>query len=255
MKIAMSLVLVFWTQLGFAESEKKVNFTFKNVRLLEVAEMVSKITGKRFLLESNVSGKVSFISTSPLTSSEIYETFTSVLSLKGFTVCKEGILHKIVKKSKAKRECGLPVSEDLSNVSVGEMTTQIIPIQFNDAREIAKTLRVRISQTYASLVVHEPANAIVVTDTKVNIEKIIKFVDQLEKLTKSTRKTKPKYKKTCGCDKKKKRKSSCGSNQSTARAQQFYVPPPLNPAEPPWMKNPAKSESSSSSKKTNSAKQ
>ncbi len=142
---------------------------------------IAEITGKNFVIESSASGKISIMSPTPVSVDEAYQAFLSAISMKGYAVCEEGKVFKIMKKSAAKRECGIPVEEEFTVAQGDEMITRIIPIQYIDANEIQKALKLMISQTTGSSVAYGPTNSLIVTDSASNIRRLIKIIQKLDK--------------------------------------------------------------------------
>lgn len=165
---------------SYAEGPQ-VTMDFPDVEIKDMVKSISEITGKNFVIESSVSGKVSIMSPTPVTVDEAYAAFESALSMKGYAVCQEGKVNKIMKKSAAKRECGIPVEEEYSVANGDEMITRIIPIQFIDANEIQKALKLMISQTTGSSVAYGPTNSLIVTDSASNIRRLIRIIQKLDK--------------------------------------------------------------------------
>ncbi|MEZ4845872.1 MAG: hypothetical protein R2877_02585 [Bdellovibrionota bacterium] len=126
-----------------------VSMDFPDVEIKDMVKSIAEITGKNFVIESSASGKISIMSPTPVSVDEAYQAFLSAISMKGYAVCEEGKVYKIMKKSAAKRECGIPV-EEFTVAQGDEMITRIIPIQYIDANEIQKALKLMISQTTGS---------------------------------------------------------------------------------------------------------
>lgn len=158
-----------------------ISMDFPDVEIKDIVKSISEITGKNFIIESSASGKVSIMSPTPVTVDEAYQAFLSAIGMKGYAVCEEGKIYKIMKKSAAKRECGIPVEEEFSIATGDEMITRIIPIQYIDANEIQKALKLMISQTTGSSVAYGPTNSLIVTDTASNIRRLIKIIQKLDK--------------------------------------------------------------------------
>ncbi|MCC7460155.1 MAG: type II secretion system secretin GspD [Proteobacteria bacterium] len=158
-----------------------VSMDFPDVEIKDMVKSISEITGKNFVIESSASGKISIMSPTPVSVDEAYQAFLSAISMKGFAVCEEGKVFKIMKKSAAKRECGIPVEEEFTIAQGDEMITRIIPIQYIDANEIQKALKLMISQTTGSSVAYGPTNSLIVTDSASNIRRLIKIIQKLDK--------------------------------------------------------------------------
>src|SRR5918992_521895 len=86
-------------------------FNFKDVDLLQIIDLISNLTGKNFLVDENVRGKVTVISPRPVNLDEAYNVFLSILEVQGFTVVSQGSITKIV-PSREVKERPLPTEID-----------------------------------------------------------------------------------------------------------------------------------------------
>jgi general secretion pathway protein D len=64
--------------------------------------MISELTGKNFLVDDKVRGKVTLIAPTPVTIEEAYQIFLAALALQGFTVVPQGPISTIVPSRDAK---------------------------------------------------------------------------------------------------------------------------------------------------------
>jgi len=78
---ANALCLLLMTAPVKAEN---VTLNFSNADLLAVINSVSQITGKNFIIDPRVKGKVTVISAKPLNEDEVYNVFLSILQVHGF---------------------------------------------------------------------------------------------------------------------------------------------------------------------------
>jgi hypothetical protein len=79
-----------------------VNMDFADADIQDVVKQISEITGKNFILDERVRGKITIISPSKITIEEAYRVFESVLQVKGFTTIPVGDFIKIVPLREAK---------------------------------------------------------------------------------------------------------------------------------------------------------
>ena len=89
-----------------AETKKpdKVTFNFVDVDITAVTKFISEITGKNFIFDEKVKGKITIIAPTKLSIDDAYTLFTSVLELKGLTVVPSGLeAYKIVPSIEAKQ--------------------------------------------------------------------------------------------------------------------------------------------------------
>ena len=86
-----------------AEDTRQITMNFKDAELEAVVQFISELTGKNFILDDKIKGKVTVISPSKLSPDEAYEVFQAILNVKGFTIVQAGPVNKIVLTRDAKQ--------------------------------------------------------------------------------------------------------------------------------------------------------
>ena len=81
---------------------------FRDADILQLVTLMSDLTGKTFLVDSNLHGTVTLVAPSPVNLDEAYQIFLSVLKSRGFITVSQGPIVKIVPAQKAK-ESPLPL--------------------------------------------------------------------------------------------------------------------------------------------------
>ena len=76
-------------------TDNLITMNFQDVDISVLAKFISEITGKNFILDESVRGKVSIVSPTKVTPEQAYSIFKSVLQLKGFTTVGAGPVIKI----------------------------------------------------------------------------------------------------------------------------------------------------------------
>src|SRR5260370_33360461 len=76
--------------------QNQITMNFQNVDIPVLAKFISEITGRNFIIDESVRGKVTIISPSKVTPEQAYSIFQSVLQVKGFTTVQPGKVIKIV---------------------------------------------------------------------------------------------------------------------------------------------------------------
>lgn len=139
---------------------------------------VSHITGKDFVLDPRVNGKVTVISHRPLNKEEVYELFLGVLDVNGIiAVPSSGNTVKLVPDNIAKTK-GTTV--DLRGDIVGEtLITRVIPLKNTPVTEMLKVVRPLIPQ-FAHINAVSSINAIVLSDKANNINQLESLIYALD---------------------------------------------------------------------------
>lgn len=156
-----------------------LNFNFDQVEIRTLAKLVGEMTGRRFLVDGTVTGRVTVVTPQPVPQSTVYPLFLNVLEASGFSVVEHEQMFHIV----ALPERGLP-GAPLANAAGDQqgVVTKIIPLQNVSAMELRKILEpmVRGGKTGALAAV-EQTNHLLITDTRSSIARLEKIIAELDK--------------------------------------------------------------------------
>src|SRR5271167_2241012 len=92
-------------------SENLITMNFQDVDISVLAKFISDITGKNFVVDEGVRGKVSIISPTKVTPEQAYSIFKSVLQIKGFTTVNSGPIIRIIPSRDARGAAELTQSQ------------------------------------------------------------------------------------------------------------------------------------------------
>ncbi len=159
-------------------TDLEVTLDFQNVELVDMIGTISELTGRNFVYDESVRGKVSVVSPKPVSVAEAYRLFTTVLNVKGFTIIPSGKVNKIVSIRKAKEE-NLPISDGRN---LGEQfITRIIKLENLDATVVVDTILRPLMPKTSHVVAHAPTNTVVLTDSAANITRLVKILASLDR--------------------------------------------------------------------------
>ena len=165
-----------------ADSGSKIQLNFRDVELLNVIRLMSELTGKNFLVDGNVRGKVTLIAPEPVSIDEAYEVFLSILEIQGFTVVPQGTVIKVIPSADIK-DNPIPTATGgegaLSSTSSDAFVTRLIPLTFADVNQIRGLLSPLVSKE-SSLLSYEPTNTLILTETASNIARLQKIIAVLD---------------------------------------------------------------------------
>ena len=159
-------------------TDAKVTLNFNATDINAVISAVSEMTGRNFIVDPRVKGKVTVISHRALKSSEIYQVFLSVLKVHGFAAIPGRNVTKIVPEVNAKQDA-IRTGTKLVPFS-DEFITQVLEIKNVDAAQLVPILRPLVPQR-GHLAAYPGSNVLVISDSAANIrrlKKIIKSIDQ-----------------------------------------------------------------------------
>ncbi len=158
-------------------AEEKINLDFKEIELPALIQTISELTGKNFIYDDSVKGKVTIISPSEVSLDEAYNLFLTVLNVKGYTVVPSGKANKIIQVRDAK-ESSLPITTQQTG---GEQyVTRLIPLKNVDATLMATSVLAPLIPKSSNIVAYTPTNTLIVTDSATNIERLVKIVRELD---------------------------------------------------------------------------
>ena len=165
-----------WAQTG----EERISIDFHDADIRAVIKFISELTGKNFVVDSKVKGKVTVISPTKITIEEAYRMFESILEVEGFTTVPAGKAIKIIPAREAK-EKGIEATSPKRGVllSRDRIITRIIHLKFIDADSLLTVIKPLVSKE-SSLVSYAYTNDIILTDVASNIKKILTIIEELD---------------------------------------------------------------------------
>lgn len=175
------LFLVFallLSEAAFAQSQKgangKITLNFVDVEISSLVKIMSELTGRNFLYDETLKGKVTIIAPTRLTQEEALSLFISALELKSFTVVQTGEAYKIIPSSLAKQS-GTRVLSDDEKARADEYIVRLIPLEYISTQEAFPVIQPLVSRN-GQVSSFGTRNALLVVDTAQNIEKILQIL-------------------------------------------------------------------------------
>ncbi|SDZ65514.1 type II secretion system secretin GspD [Pseudomonas sp. NFIX28] len=143
----------------------------QDAELRDLASEVGEITGKTLVVDARLQGKVSVQSSKALDKDGIYSLFLSVLRSQGFVALDQGDRVLIVPAVEAKTKS--------SEQSGDEFVTRVLDLRNANAAEISGVVRPLVSDE-AYVAPSASSNALVVSDSASNVERIRQVVSELD---------------------------------------------------------------------------
>ncbi len=158
-----------------------LTMNFRNAPLDLVLNYLSDAAGFIIVLDTQVRGNVSVISSHPMNRDEAVDLLNAVLNKNGYAAIRDGRTLTILDKNDAKTR-NIPVKTSNNPDSIpnnAEIVTQIIPIRFVEAKQLVTDLSSFVSPQ-ATIVANEAGNSIVVTDTQSNIRHLTEIIRAID---------------------------------------------------------------------------
>ena len=167
---AALIVLAFsmpLTYVGSVQAEGEMKQSFKQVDISTVIESVAKITGRNFIIDPRVKGKVTLLAEEGMAPETLYQTLLAVLNVHGYVAIPgEGVI-KIVPANLARDQ--LPYRNWKENNE--DWVTEVISVHNVASTKLVAILRPLVAKE-GHLVALAESNKLIITDTVANIKRI-----------------------------------------------------------------------------------
>ena len=165
-----------------SESASRI-WNLQDADILSVINEVSQETGKNFVVDPRVTGKITLISSKPIRKQEVYQVFLSVLGLLGYSAIPSGNVVKIVPNM----ESGEQATAVASNQSPGhgdEIVVRVFPLENVSATQLIPVLRPLLPQ-WSNVSSYPPGNVLILLGRASNLERIMTIIQDVDKASTS----------------------------------------------------------------------
>lgn len=161
-----------------AQAQDSWQINLKEADIGAFINQVADITGKSFVIDPRVKGKVNVLSSEPMNKEAVYELFLSVLQVQGFSAVQAGDVTLIVQQNDMK-QLGQDIAAEFRSDSQ-EVLTKVIMIKNVPALDLVPILRPLVAK-YGHLAGVRSANALIVTDLVGNINRLEQIIERLDR--------------------------------------------------------------------------
>lgn len=159
-----------------------VTFELEDTDLPELVKVVSRMTGKRFMVAAPKARafKASVHSPGKVTVTEAYQAFLAILQANGLTVLNQGKFYKIVDTQDVTRQT-TAMTRDRDDIPYEERyITHIHRLKHGHAEELATGVLGKFQSHDGSIVPYGPGNLLIITDTGANVRRMLRILDELD---------------------------------------------------------------------------
>lgn len=157
----------------------QITLNLKEANLRQVAQMVSAITGKNFIVDPRAQGRVTVISSKPISAAALFSVFQSVLQVHGLAAMPAGHdVWKIVPSVEGRQMPGRATGTAPSP-SGDAMVTHIIQLKNVQVAQLVPALRPLMS-SYAQLAAYPPSNMLIISGRAANVHRIAHLAQRLD---------------------------------------------------------------------------
>jgi len=175
---ATLLILFFSSAFNSINAEENITLNFVDADIRSVIATVSKETGKNFLVDPRVKGKLTIYSAAPVNESALYEVFLSALRTHGYAAIEADNITRIVPLMQAKQSPSPVSSKKLSHPSAKQIT-QVIQIQNISAVKLIPVLRPLMPKE-GYIAAYASTNIIILSDSENNITRLRKIIKAMD---------------------------------------------------------------------------
>jgi general secretion pathway protein D len=161
------------------EEGRQVTMDFRGVEIDTLVKFIGELTGKNFVVDERVRGKVTVISPTKITVDEAYKVFESILEVHGFAAVPAGKVIKVVPATEAR---GKSITTSVGTEALPDadtMVTQVVPILHATVNDVKALFTPLISKN-SLLVAYQPTNTLIVTDVLSNINRLLKILKEVD---------------------------------------------------------------------------
>lgn len=156
-------------------SSEPVQLNLVDTDIGGVLRMAARFTGRQFLVDPRVSGKMTVVSDGPVSRVQAYQLLLGALRMRGFAVVESGGVSRVVPQADAKLLGGRVGSGGAG----GEVVTRTFALRYENAAALVAVLRPMISPDNP-ITANAGNNTLVITDYADNLERIARVIASVD---------------------------------------------------------------------------
>jgi general secretion pathway protein D len=163
-----------------ANGGQYVNFSFDRVDIRLLVKLVGEMTGRQFVVDDEVEGKVTIVTPPQIPVDEVYPLFLSILESTGYSVVGDGKVHRVVPLEKRAVPTGRVVSEDETALEDG-IITKVIKLEHISAVDVRKILEPMVRGGKAGAIsAFGATNHLIITDTADAVRRMERIIGEMD---------------------------------------------------------------------------
>lgn len=167
------------TELTETQASDTNLWNLRNADIRAVIAEVSRITGKNFVVDPRVQGKISIVSSTPMNNTELYQVFLSVLHVSGYAAIPAGEIIKIIPNIDAKTLATV-LPPGMRDMPQGEdMMVSVVPVHYVPAEQLVPVIRPLMPQ-WSNVSAYGPSNMLILSGRADNIKRLTKIIEQVD---------------------------------------------------------------------------
>ncbi|MEO5703003.1 MAG: type II secretion system secretin GspD [Gammaproteobacteria bacterium] len=156
-----------------------VTLNFKDADIRALITTVAEVTGKNFIVDPRINGRVTIISSRPMEKDEVYQVFLSVLEVNGFATVPAGNAIKIIPDANAKFN-DIPTVDSKDPGAGDEIVTRVIELHNVQAAQLVPILR-PLASPQAHMAAFPENNMLIISDRAGNADRLAKLIRNIDR--------------------------------------------------------------------------
>lgn len=161
------------------EPPPKKLWNLRGADIRAVIAEVSRITNKNFLIDPRVQGKISIVSSTPISDKELYQVFLSMLQVSGYAAIPNGNVIKIIPNVDAKTQSPDLLNQLRTPPQGDDMMVAVIPVHYVPSEQLVPVLRPLMPQ-WSSVSAYAPSNMLILSGRANNIKQMVRIIKQVD---------------------------------------------------------------------------
>lgn len=161
-----------------AQAQEKIKMNFPNEEIGSIIGLYSKASGKKFIVDSTVRGRITLLNPADVTLDEAYNQLSAALALNGFAIIKQGD-NLIVRNARSAQRDLIEVTTELPTMLPERMVTWIFTVKNLPAHDVMSQLRM-LTSMYGEMSAIEKTNQIVISDWSVNLQRVAEIMKKVD---------------------------------------------------------------------------
>ena len=174
------VLCLVWAGPLFAQT---ITLNLKDADINALIGTVAEVTGKNFIVDPRVKGKVTVISSRAMDSDEVYQVFLSILKVHGFAAVPSGSVIKVLPDVSAKQDSIPSVGDDAPGRG-DEMVTRVVQVDNVAAAQLVPILRPLVPQQ-GHLAAYPATNVLIMSDRAENVSRLVNIIRRIDTVSDS----------------------------------------------------------------------
>ncbi len=154
-------------------------WNLQDADILSVINEVALETGKNFVVDPRVSGKITLVSSKPIKPEEVYQVFLSVLGLLGYSAIPNGNVIKIIPNMESGENATKVANKQMPGKG-DEVVVRVIPLDSVSANQLIPVVRPLMPQ-WSNISAYTPGNVLILLGRANNLERIVNIIRDIDR--------------------------------------------------------------------------